>query len=82
VDDARQPDKEPTQASLGAAATPNPAENGSQEAESALPPSGRDDGVAARTRQQQRLRHADGGRRNISILPPASLDALSVFLHN
>ena len=75
-------DTESQQAPRDAEATPIPAENGSQEAESALPPSGSDDGVAARTRQQQRLRHADGGGRNISILPPASLDALSVFLHN
>ena len=42
-----------SQAPLGAAATPIPAEIGSGEEENAPQPSGRVHGVAARTRQQQ-----------------------------
>jgi hypothetical protein len=48
-------DNESQQALHGAASTPIPAESGSREQkENAQPPSGRANGVAARTRQQQK----------------------------
>ena len=40
----------------------------------ALPPLGRDDGVAARTRHRLRLRHDEGGRQE--IIDPARIAAL------
>ena len=66
-------DTESNPVPIGVADAPILAGNGSPEAEYAPPPSGLDDGVAARTRHRLRLRHDEGGRQE--IIDPVRIDA-------